>query len=1234
MSSRSIRGIVVEIGGDTSGLSKALSETDKKLRATQSELAQIDKALKLDPSNVTLLAQRQDVLKDAISETSEKLKALEENQEKADKAFAANADWVKQYEPIRKQIEQTSAALEVLKKKQDKIDEQYESGKISSEKYDAFRAEIERTEQQLKELKKEKKELDNTFEDGHIDAAQYREYQREVELTRSKLKDLNTKLEETEAAADKAESGITDLGEETSGAGKSAENAAGGFSVMKGALAELAADGIKSAAEGMKELATESEKASNSFRAQTGASAAEMENFNSKIEEIYSENYGEGLEDIADAMAVVKQSAKNADPENIKELTEQALILRDTFNFDINESMRAANMLMDQFGISGDEAFNLIVQGAQSGLDKNGDLLDSINEYGVHYRQLGYTAEEFFNSLANGTDAGTFSVDKLGDAMKEFGIRVKDTTTSTTEGFELIGLDADEMRKSFSAGGESAQKATEKTLAALFSMDDAVKQNQAGVDLFGTMWEDLGIDGVKALTNVSGSADMTADSLNQIKEIKYSDTESELTALGRSIKTEILSPIANEVMPTVKGGVEWASENLPLIKTMLTEIGIVFAGMKINSIVNSASAAMKVFITQMAAGTATAGGLSAALKTLEINPIVLGLTAVTGAAVLVSGAIDNATDNIDECGDSMGGVTAEAQEFRKRIEEVGSAVGNQSKKTHDATAESQANADAILAMKKRLYELDDAQNISNESRSEMQALVNQLNEEIPDLNLALDEQTGHLKNQRGEVDNLVESYTKQAKAAAAQEQLTDLYKNLFSAQKNYNEAKATYDTMLANGTDKESEAWHNAVNNFNSASVALHTVEDDISYCNEIIADNTDSFLENGEAIDGYTQNVIDNQETAKATLQSLCNDSESLAKQHSDGIYNITEETQQKINELVESYSSAVSERTDQIAGSLDIFKEFQQDSEVTAQSLMDNMQSNLDAMTTWSDGLGYLVGQDIDEGLIQKLRDAGPASANEIRAMCEMSDEQLQTYSDMYTQYYGKAAENAQTEMSGMLKDNAAKIQELIEGTEEQAVPLADAYKYIANMSANGYIEGLDDNMDRLYNKGREMAFKVSEGTEDAAEIESPSKLMRRDGVYFPEGLAGGIDDKMKILYEKGREMAFKVSEGTQDAADRSYTLDLFKNYKVKENMEYVDAGMSRIMNSRAGRIDGNEGETFEISDMKNRQAGIRGGNTAPAVFNLYIDGRLMSTALAPYLDVINGANVELQIRGGAVW
>ena len=89
-------------------------------------------------------------------------------------------------------------------------------------------------------------------------------------------------------------------------------------------------------------------------------------------------------------MAQVKTQLGEIEDTKLQSVTEDALALRDTFGFEVNESVRAAKMLMDQFGISSEEAYNLIAQGAQQGLDKNGDLLDSINEYSVHFKQKSY----------------------------------------------------------------------------------------------------------------------------------------------------------------------------------------------------------------------------------------------------------------------------------------------------------------------------------------------------------------------------------------------------------------------------------------------------------------------------------------------------------------------------------------------------------------------------------------------------------------------------------------------------------------------------------------------------------------------------------------------------------------------------------------------------------------------------------------------------------------------------
>lgn len=88
-------------------------------------------------------------------------------------------------------------------------------------------------------------------------------------------------------------------------------------------------------------------------------------------------------------MAEVTKTLGDMDDASLQEITESAFALRDTFEYDISESARAAKAMMDNFGVSGDKAMSLIAAGAQNGLDYSGELLDSISEYSVQFAKVG-----------------------------------------------------------------------------------------------------------------------------------------------------------------------------------------------------------------------------------------------------------------------------------------------------------------------------------------------------------------------------------------------------------------------------------------------------------------------------------------------------------------------------------------------------------------------------------------------------------------------------------------------------------------------------------------------------------------------------------------------------------------------------------------------------------------------------------------------------------------------------
>ena len=293
-------------------------------------------------------------------------------------------------------------------------------------------------------------------------------------------------------------------------------------------------------------IGTEYQAATGQISAATGATGAELETLQGVMENVYGNNYGDSMADVADAVATVSQQMKGLSDGELQSVTEGAFALRDVFQYDVAESVRAANALVNNFGISGDDAMNLIAAGAQNGLDFSGELLDTISEYSVQFAKVGIDADQMFQIMQAGADSGAWNLDKVGDAIKEMSIRVVDGSDTTAAGFQAIGMDADIMAQKFAAGGETAQQAFQETIQALAGMEDPVQQNIAGVNLFGTMWEDLGPEVVSQLASITDEAYAAGDELQKMQEVKYDNLGDALKGLGRQLEVELL-PLANEL---------------------------------------------------------------------------------------------------------------------------------------------------------------------------------------------------------------------------------------------------------------------------------------------------------------------------------------------------------------------------------------------------------------------------------------------------------------------------------------------------------------------------------------------------------------------------------------------------------------------------------------------------------------------------------------------------------------
>lgn len=395
-------------------------------------------------------------------------------------------------------------------------------------------------------------------------------------------------------------------------------------------------------------FSSDSQDAFQQFAAATGTASNEMGKYKDMINDVYKDNFGESINDVAEAMATVNQNMSYLDDSALQRCTEYAYTLSDTFGVDVAESTRAADSLIKNYGVSAREAFNLMTQGMQSGLNFSDELFDNIDEYSVQFKKLGLDAEDMFSVFANGAQNGAFNLDKIGDAVKEFSIRAIDGSDTTKQGFEALGMNADEMAQKFGAGGKTAKEAFNEVIEGLASMDDPVAQSAAGVNLFGTMWEDLGPQVITSMSTASDAIDKSRESVEGLVNVKYDTLSGALGGLWRTIQVDVLQPIGNQLIPYVTKGISFIQKFTdkwnklePATQKTIVKFGMVAAAagpmlMGFGKISSGIGAVISNFgkiaglITRLTGVTGFSG-----LATILTGPVGVAIAAVVAGAALI-----------------------------------------------------------------------------------------------------------------------------------------------------------------------------------------------------------------------------------------------------------------------------------------------------------------------------------------------------------------------------------------------------------------------------------------------------------------------------------------------------------------------------------------------------------------------------------------------------------------------
>lgn len=200
----------------------------------------------------------------------------------------------------------------------------------------------------------------------------------------------------------------------------------------------------------------------------------------------------------------------------------------DSFNADFRETLIATNALSKQFGISANEALQLVKDGFLAGGDANGEFLDTLKEYPAYFKEAGISADQFVAIVTQTNKMGIFS-DKGVDAIKEVNLRLREMTTATAAALDGIGISSEQVQKDLQTGAKTTFDVMRDISAKLNELPDSATQvGTAIADIFGGPGEDAGLQYLRTLKDISTNMDEVKGKAGLLGQLQEEQLQSQI----------------------------------------------------------------------------------------------------------------------------------------------------------------------------------------------------------------------------------------------------------------------------------------------------------------------------------------------------------------------------------------------------------------------------------------------------------------------------------------------------------------------------------------------------------------------------------------------------------------------------------------------------------------------------------------------------------------------------------
>ncbi len=292
----------------------------------------------------------------------------------------------------------------------------------------------------------------------------------------------------------------------------------------------------------------EASNALGKLKGALGETADEADDTLDSVQELAKDGFN--FDDALQTMITVKQTMSDLlDDDELEDFTGSVLALTNTFDLDFNDVVKTSSAMMRNFGIKSEKALDIMVYGLQNGLNISGDFLDTLWEYSNQFADLGFTAEDTLEIIAKGMEEGTFNTDKLADMIKEANIRMKEMSDDQKGALKSLGLSVIDVQKNITAGGESAANQMVQVAQKVLEIENPIEQSAIAVELFGTMFEDLGVNGVKALASLGDSTIELDGKTESVKQSFEETFGAEIQAKLQELKEPLIQLAEKGLIP-------------------------------------------------------------------------------------------------------------------------------------------------------------------------------------------------------------------------------------------------------------------------------------------------------------------------------------------------------------------------------------------------------------------------------------------------------------------------------------------------------------------------------------------------------------------------------------------------------------------------------------------------------------------------------------------------------------